>query len=180
MVRHSLKAADRVFYAVHDIQKNVETFRPDAEFMPRPIDMNMFTFKTNHDEPLGAFTFKKWYEPILPELPVLMSKYGILFTVFDKRIPYVEMPGLMRDHDVYVDQMSFCEQSKIALEAMSSGLAIIGHTHRNDLEGRIKWLSNVNHVKSEGTKNREYIRENHDANLVADKVAEVWEEVACS
>jgi hypothetical protein len=61
---------------------------------------------------------------------------------------------------------------------MSCGLATIDYRHVNNIEERVSELSDISTVKRIGKENRQYILEYHEASKVANRLSEIWKNLA--
>ena len=176
IVRNNLKNARRVLYATPDLEGIVKRIRPDAIYLPTPIKTDVFVMKNRYNDPLRAIHFVVPYEQLPSELGKYLSKNNISLTVKERNTPYDEMPNLLMNFDIFIDQLTIPSLSKTCLEAMSSGLATIDHRHKHQLSERTSFLSNTSNTEKEGRENRKYVIENHEAKKVAALLSEIWKE----
>jgi hypothetical protein len=175
IVRSNLKSANIILYSTKDLAEPISKYRSDARYLPNPIDTNMFQQRTYFNKSLQAVYFKKYYETLPLGLEPLLSKNMIKLNVqVNNAIPYGHMPNFLRRYDILIDRFQIASSSKVCLEAMSSGLAVIDSRHSDDLEDRVAYLSDVNNVKKDGVENRKFIMENHSVEKVAPILADVW------
>lgn len=177
MVRSNIKRAKKVLYATEDMENEVLQIRPDAIYLPTPINTAMFSFRAHLPKKIHALYFRLSYEALPPDLPALLDKNGIDLKIYNKTIPYKDMPKFLMGYDIFIDRFSIASLSKTALEAMSEGLATIDYRDRNALKERVEFLSNSENVRLEGERNREFILQRHDYLKVGKKLLEVYDEL---
>jgi hypothetical protein len=161
IVRGDLRRAKVVLYSTEDLYEYIEPYRKDAVFLPRPIDTEKFKPIANMlHVPLRALYFKKWYEePPIHEFEEMATE-GIRVEVHStSEFSYEQMPAVYNGFDIFIDQHTIKEYTQCCLEAMSCGLKVI--TWKGDL-----WS---------GMDNREFIKENHDVQKVAEKLMAIYE-----
>ncbi|MEM4092652.1 MAG: hypothetical protein QW837_06345 [Conexivisphaerales archaeon] len=174
MVKSNIMNAERVLYATEDMKNDVMRLRPDAIYLPTPVNVDLFGYKELYAVKPKAVYFKLSYEALPSALPSLLKKAGLSLDIFDKVIPYRDMPALLRKYDIYIDRFSIPSLSKTALEAMSVGLATIDYRNRDALEERIEFLSDPGNVRSEGVLNRNFIIKQHDHRLVGERLLDIY------
>lgn len=179
IVKSNLRSARRVLYSTLDLKPLVEKYRSDASYLPVPVDIARFKPSVKvHEGVLKAVYFRKWYEPQPNELFWLMNRYGISVDVVEPNLSYACMPDFLCWYGIYVDRFTIPSLSKTCLEAMSCELATVDFRHKDCLEERVAYLSERKHCSEAGFANRLFVMEEHDAPLVAEKLAEVWRGVA--
>lgn len=175
IVRHCLKKARSVLYATEDLYEYIEPFRPDATWLPTPVDTTTFGFREPSQRPaLHALYFKHPYEELPCALPELLEKSGIRLDIHKKDRPYSEMPVILSHYDIFVDRFSIPSFSKTCLEAMSCGLVTIDYRHLPCLEERIDEILDLEHRIREATSNRSLVVSRHDSKTVARKLIDVY------
>jgi glycosyltransferase involved in cell wall biosynthesis len=174
IVKHNLLKARTVLFSTEDLAPIVNDFRPDAAYLPNPVDTLRFKFKNTFNDPPKALYFKLNYETIPPILPKLLDKHGISLDILDRNIPYNEMPNLLSAYDVFVDRFTIKSLSKTCLESMSVGLATVDYRHVDDFERRVEELSEPENIIKIGKENRNFILKNHDVRLVAERLKKVY------
>ena len=177
IVRHDLRAARRVIYATPDLEDAVRRYRPDATYLPNPVRLDRFTRKREYGSPPRAVYFRLRYEELPPELPATFRRNGIELDVLERNVPYSMMPEVIRKYDIFVDRFTIRSCSKTCLEAMASGLATIDYRHGGRPAERVEELADPSRVREEGERNRELVEREHDAEKVAEKLGDLWEEL---
>ena len=179
IVKHCLKKAKTVLYATEDMNEYIEPFRPDAAWLPTPIDTPTFSFREpSHRSTLRALYFKQGYEEIPHALPELLKKSGIRLDIHGKDWPYSEMPRILSQYDIFVDRFSIPSFSKTCLEAMSCGLTTIDYRHLPCLKDRIDELLDLKHRIREANSNRALVVSRHDSRTVARKLIDVYQRLS--
>lgn len=177
IVKKNLKNATKVLYATPDLEVIIKDWRPDAVYLPTPVDTLRFAFKNHYNERPKALYFKLNYEKCNEEVVKLMKKYGIELEIHEKNVPYSDMPSFLSNYDIFVDRFSIPSFSKTALESMSVGLATIDYRHRGNMEEIVAKLSDPSYCKLVGKSNRNYVVEKHDSRKVALSLKEIYSQM---
>jgi len=169
MVRSNLKHAKAVAYTSEDIAGTALKLRPDAFLIHRPICTNLFKPYGYHEKlNLCAVYFKKPYDQIPTELIEILTDKECTLTIMEgSTIAHKHMAHFLNGFDVFIDQTTNHDLSKLCLEAMSCGLCTITWKDRAHLKERVNELLSPERREMESQKNREYIKENYNAELVA-------------
>jgi len=174
IVKSNLRSAGTVIYSLRDIEETVLKYRKDAVFVHRPVRTDLFTLKKMYNDPPKAVYFRKSYDNPPRILFEMLKKRGIEVTIPERFIPHNELPSFLSGFDILIDQTAYPIKSKLCLEAMSCGLAVITCSHLPLLTERIDMLKDVSYIKKEGQANRNFVLRHHDARTVAQKIAEIW------
>lgn len=173
MVRSNVKNAKCVLYANPDSPQHLK-YRPDAEYLPIPVNTDSFPPKTTYNNPPKALYMPKKTDAYNPEFTEICTKTGIELSILPRTFSYEEMPKILQGFDIIVDTFAIAGNSTLGLEGMSSGLAAVDFRHWGNLQERMEYLADVDHVKQDGKRNREFVVQNHDVRVVAKKLAEKW------
>jgi glycosyltransferase involved in cell wall biosynthesis len=150
IIELALKHAAHVYYATPDLWERIKALRPDAEFLPNPIDIELF--KPAPLEPAGPDVFiacslnaNKGVENIYEACQLLVSaRPGIRITAlaggertkaFDDMAqvtlianqPRAKMPAIMARHRVIIGQAHNGAIGMTELEAMACGRPVVSH-----------------------------------------------------
>ncbi|MDG7036582.1 MAG: hypothetical protein JRN32_00965 [Nitrososphaerota archaeon] len=174
MVKSNMMNAKRVLYATEDMKEDVIRLRPDAIYLPTPVNVDVFGPKELYATKPKAVYFRLSYETLPLSVPRLLENAGISLDIFDKVIPYRDMPVLLKRYDVFIDRFSIPSLSKTALEAMSAGLATIDYRNKDAIEERIEFLGDPGNVRSEGELNREFVIKHHDHRVIGERLIEIY------
>jgi hypothetical protein len=186
LVKKNLRNAERVLYATPDLKEAIANYRDDAVYLPTPIDTDKFSPKTDYAEKPKALYFVLPYESVFPfepfgkdysyELSLVQKRFAV--TIAHKHVEYIDMPNYLKNFDVFVDRFSIPSRSKTCLEAMSCGLGVLNPSCSiDDFIEQIETLRSSD-LRKVGEENREFIIQHHAAGLVANKLADIWREVA--
>ncbi len=175
IVKDNLLQARTVLFSTEDLAPIVHSIRPDALYLPNPVDTSKFKLKNSYNEVPKALYFRLKYEEIPPVLPSLLYKYNIKLEILDKNIPYDRMPELLSTYDIFIDRFTIGSFSKTCLESMSVGLATIDFRHLNDLEKRVKEISDPNVIADIGRTNREFIVKHHEVRKIAERLSQIYQ-----
>ena len=174
MVKSNLQRATKVVYATPDLEAKVKAFREDAVYLPTPVKTKHFQMKPHYNDTPRAIYFRLNYEEMPQALPELMGNSGIKLTVQEKNVPYQMIPPVLSYFDIFIDRFTIPSFSKTCLEAMSCGLATIDHRHVNDINRRVKELSEIGAVEKAGSLNRRFVEEKHNVVNVAKQLINLW------
>ena len=179
MIKGNLKSAGKVIVSTADLLPLARRIRPDAEYVPNPIDTVRFSPRSLRNKKLRAIGFDLWYERVPKALVNKLMVAGVAVDIYSRRpFAYSEIHKILQQYDIYIDRMSVLSLSKTCLEAMSCGLVTIDYRHRDDLERRIDTVLDPSKRKSEGMENRDFILESHDSKKVATRLIQLYEEVS--
>ena len=150
VIRTAIKRARHVYYSTPDLKEPLLQIRPDAEFLPNPIDIETFKPQALPEDAADvliacALAENKGVENILaaceqlaaeaPELQVTAVAGGcgtpraealpnVLLLMHQ---PRAKLPGLMARHRVIVGQVYQGAVGMVELEAMACGRPVIAH-----------------------------------------------------
>lgn len=175
IVKGNLKHAAKVAYSTPDLYEYIEPYAPEAEYIPVPVNTEIFTPAKHSSDTVNALWFYKWYETIPQEAINLCSEYNINLTLMGTTVPYSQMPNHLRRFQIYFDRQTIPSRSKTCLEAMSCGLATITYRDNGNMEERLADLSDPKACRREGQVNRRYAEEFHSKELTANKIANLWD-----
>ena len=156
LVTWVLRNAEHVYYATPDIQKNVIPYRPDAEFLPNPIDAEMFRPLTPARDQRDVFiacwlTGIKGAPNILDACRRLAAERpdiritGIASGPYDERFsalpnvtllarqPRAKLPDIIARHGVVIGQSHLGIAGMLELEAMACGRPVVTSFAYNDV-----------------------------------------------
>jgi glycosyltransferase involved in cell wall biosynthesis len=148
LLRRYLGRASLVLYATPDLREWVLPYRPDASFLPNPIDVDAFAPR---DEPAADLLLGVRLDPIKgaetaivaakqllavrPETRVTVIEQGPLAGLarralgdrarFVAPVPHAELPGILAAHRVALGQFRLGILSQLELEAMACGAQIV-------------------------------------------------------
>ena len=167
MVRGNIRKADKVLVATPDLLDEVRDFNETTEYLPNPIDIDMFAprEKSPRSTKRAAYFVKPFETPPIEIIDQLREEGYEVVVHKGRRYPWDAMPTILNTFDLLIDQQTFSALSKTALEAMSCGLKIVPH----------KGISQSNWLM-DGKSNREFILMHHDARVVVDRLMEIYEE----
>ena len=175
VVKYALKHADKVLYATPDLETKVKKYRPDAIYLPTPVDVDRFTIKTVYNIKPKALYFKQWYESIKDfSWQIGMIKRRFDLTIQERNIDYSVMPDFLKSFDIFIDRFSIPSFSKTCLEAMSCGLATIDYRHYNSLNSLRDRLEELKDIQVIGWENRLFVENNHNAKKIALVLANIY------
>lgn len=153
----SLRRARRVYFSTPDLAEHVIRVRPEAHFLPNPVDTEAFS---SNDPPAVSHKGLKVLiisrlEPIKGVAEVFSAvkmlqgeglEEPLEFSCFDwgedaakyrkecghlvrfqPRVAYERMPEILAQHDIVVGQLKLGILSMAELEAMAAGKPVIGH-----------------------------------------------------
>jgi glycosyltransferase involved in cell wall biosynthesis len=154
LVVRALQRAGRVFYSTPDLCEHIVPVRPDAVFIPNPIDTDHFRpgaksiGRGSLDRPrvlfISALSRIKGVESAFQVIEGLQTRApGIEIAVFGfgdrldayrnwpgltvlPHEPYADMPAIIRGFDVVVGQLRLGILSMSELEAMACGVPVVG------------------------------------------------------
>jgi len=163
MIRGNLKAARKVIVSTPDLLPLAKQLRDDAEYLPNPIDVDRFSPMNHENGKPKAIGFNLWYDKVPDSIVEGLRKNGFDVDILTGRpFKYAEMHEVLKKYDVYIDRQTVFSLSKACLESMSCGLATIDYRHRINIEERIADLADRKKLKTEQTRNRQFILETHD------------------
>jgi len=176
MVKYSLRKAKKVLYSTPDLDWHIWPFRKDAEYLPNPIDLEMFKPSSGPSPPRALYR-ELWYEEMPKELPKMLEEVGIELDVIRGR-PYrwEDMPKVFSRYGIFIDRFTIRSFSKTCLEAMACGLATIDFRHKDWLWDRVKFLSKEENRRRIGGWNRAWIESNHDVRRVVDTLLRIYDD----
>jgi hypothetical protein len=177
IVRSNVKRAKYVLYANRDSPDHLQ-LRPDAEYLPIPVNTDFFPLKTAYNNPPRALYMPKKTDAYNTKFTEICKKVGVSLSILERKHSYNEMPKLLQEFDILVDTFKIAGNSTLGIEAMSSGLGIVDYRHWSNLQERMEKLSDIEQVKQDGKRNREFVLLNHDAKVVAKKLARIWRSCA--
>lgn len=168
MVRSNLNAAKTVAYTSEDTAEIALKHRPDAFLIHRPIRTEIYKPYGIHEHlTLCAVYFQKSYDKLPEEISQLLIEKDASLTVVQGGIPHSEIPEFLSRFDVFIDQTTNRDLSKLCLEAMSCGLCVITWKDRGRLRERVNELLSPERREMESQQNREYVMKNYDASHIA-------------
>lgn len=150
LTRRALKGSQRVFYSTPDLMPHATRVRPDAVFIPNPINVELFRpAKTSNGRDVRILVISRFDAVKGPETAVAMIRelkhrnHGIQVDAFDwgvmksefvdgglnliPRVPYGEMPALLGRYDIVVGQFKLGIVSMSELEAMACGKPVVAY-----------------------------------------------------
>jgi glycosyltransferase involved in cell wall biosynthesis len=145
-----LASAGAVLYSTVDLADEARSFRPDAQFLPNPIDTDRFApgspasrdvlVAVRLDQSKGATEVMRALDLVLarrPETTATVVAFGAQAepltrhlgpqVVVVPRIGHDAMPQLMWDHRVSIGQLSMGAVGVTELEAMACGVPVVAH-----------------------------------------------------
>ena len=156
LVIQSLKRAQAVFFVTPDLAPLAHSIRPDAIFLPDPVNIDRFrpTVESNN-RPLkvliiSAISQVKNIRVAFEAVHQLLNRYpevrvtainhgpnrqfyhGTPGVVFTRPVPYGVMPDLINAHDVVVGQFGIGSLGMAELESMACGKPVICHSAYGD------------------------------------------------
>jgi glycosyltransferase involved in cell wall biosynthesis len=145
-----LASAAAVLYSTVDLGDDARSFRPDAKFLPSPIDTDHFVpgppasrdvlVAMRLDSTKGATAIMQALDLVLARRPettatviafgaqaaTLTSRLGPRVSVIP-RVGHDEMPRLIQDHRVAIGQLSTGALDVTELETMACGVPVVAH-----------------------------------------------------
>lgn len=180
VIKSNLRKARKVIVSTSDILSRASEFNDSAEYLPNPIDTEIFkprTKKRAEGKPRALY-LEKWYEKLPPSLEESLEKYGFfLDKVKGKPHAYEDMPKVFSKYDVFIDQLTIDSLSKTCLEAMGCGLSCVTYLDKEHFGDVVERLSDPVVRTAQGRRNRRYILERHDVRKVVDRLTTIYKEV---
>jgi len=178
IVKKNLKAAEKVLVSTPDLLDTAKQYRPDAEYLPNPVNTEAFRPMVKREgQLLKAIYIEKSYEAVPTTLLDALTHYGFTVEKIGKGMySYHEMPHVLNRYDLFIDRFTINSLSKSGLEAMSCGLPTITFRDKHNLKDAVERYLDPEARKRAGEANREYILKNHDARMVVDRLLEVYKE----
>ncbi|MFN0096850.1 MAG: glycosyltransferase family 4 protein [Dehalococcoidia bacterium] len=154
LVERALAGALRVYYATPDLAPYVTSRRPDAEFLPNPVDSEAFAPTTPATEASGVYIccsltdIKGWRRlyracaqlaKVRPDIQVTALDYGDHVQAFAK-LPNVrllpfqrrdQLPALINQHAIVVGQAFLGALGMAELEAMACARPVVAWYRNN-------------------------------------------------
>jgi len=178
IIEGNLKYANSVIVSTPEMLKLAKIVRPDAEYLPNPIDTTRFCPKVKQNSQLKAIGFNSWYERVPKYLIELMEKNGIKVDIHDRRpFSYLELHKNLKEYDIYIDRIftkGVSSHSKTCLEAMACGLVTIDYRHKDHVNERVIELLDEDERRKESKNNRQFIIDNHDRKKVIKKLLNIY------
>ena len=175
VVKHALKHANKVLFATPDLEEKVKGYRPDAVYLPTPIDVDRYSVKTVYNNKPKALYFKQWYES--PDWQLSLIEKSFDLTIQERTIDYSVMPEFLKGFDVFVDRFSIPSFSKTCLEAMACGLATVDYRYYKSLDALCDRLAELSNIESIGLQSRSFVDNNHNAKKIALVLTEIYREL---
>lgn len=146
----ALQAAEKIFYSTPDLMAHVARIRPDAIFLPNPINMTNFQpaepnnpaprvlFISRLDEVKGtdvAFAAIQQIKRKRPEVQIdVFAMGGQIANYRDRsdvnfipKVAYGDMPALLNLYDIILGQFKLGIVSMSELEAMACGKPVVSY-----------------------------------------------------
>jgi glycosyltransferase involved in cell wall biosynthesis len=149
LVRYSLKRADLVMFSTPDLYPHIARIRPDATFLPNPIDTRGFA--DNQAETLGgvrvlinlalnpskapqiAFEAAREIKRRCPDVEICAIASGPLYSSFQRYrgvrfldpVPHAEMAQLINSYDVVLGQFLIGSLGMSELESMACAKPVV-------------------------------------------------------
>jgi hypothetical protein len=170
MVKSNLKAATAVAYTSEDTAEATLQYRPDAFLIHRPVQTNRYKPISKDAAGFRAVYFKKPYDTLPKDLQAALIECECTLAIIDGGVPHEQMPLFLNQFDVFIDQTTNPDLSKLCLEAMSCGLCTVTWKDRPHIKERVKELLSVERREMESQKNRQFIVDVYDASKVSAEV----------
>jgi glycosyltransferase involved in cell wall biosynthesis len=150
-VIQSLKRARAVFFSTPDLASSVRSIRPDAIFLPNPINIDRFWPAVEpKNQPLkiligSAFHRVKKVNVAFEAVQQLLTQrpevkvtaidqgpdrkryYGKAGVTFTAPVPYEQMPVLINTHDIVVGQFGIGSLGMMELESLACGKPVVAY-----------------------------------------------------
>jgi len=156
----SLQQASRVFYSTPDLREHVTSVRPDAIWLPNPIDTERFRpveprdgrprvlFISALSRIKGvdlAFQVIAMLQKRSPDLEISVMGFGDQLQSYARwpgisilpRVSYADMPALIQNYDIVVGQLRLGILSMSEMEAMACGKPIVGQYRYPEVYGEV-------------------------------------------
>ncbi len=152
----SLRRAHLVFFVTPDLAPIVRPIRPDAVFLPNPVNTDRFRpcYGTAKHPPrilIGSnLSLIKRVDIAFEAIQILLARhpevqvtaidqgperqryYGISGVTFVPPVPYEEMPALIQAHDVVIGQFGLGILSMVEMESMACGKPVVCYFNYGD------------------------------------------------
>ena len=149
LVLHSLKRASGVFISTPDLYSHVSSVRPDAVFIPNPIDTRLFAPASNGDQanvrvlinqalkvskaPEVAFRAAQQIKHVFNNVEIYAFAYGPeleRFRQYDEvrfidPVPHSRMAELINSFDIVLGQFAIGSLGVSELESMACGKPVV-------------------------------------------------------
>jgi glycosyltransferase involved in cell wall biosynthesis len=217
IVRHNLRKCDKILVSTPDVLGLAKKFREDAEYLPNPVDTEIFYPKpiTEHGgkkrvliasdsnwKVKGTDVAIRALGKIRDDIEVSIIRYGVDFertlalayslglhvSVLPK-VPHEKLNQYYWNADVVIDRFTLGSLGVVSLEAIACGrpaIAYVSSEYPEYKEFPLKDLEDeeaiADAIKNSSLKlwqeEHAYLINNHDCNLLVEKLMKVYEEIS--
>jgi len=199
IVKYIIKNADRVLLSSLDVLEKLKAIRDDVIYIPIPIDVSSFIEKPfrNHNKIIVFHPYNslvRGTDKVVDSFKLLDLAYPkkFEFLFLEKHILHEEMQTYYHKADIVVTDLGVGALSTCSLEAMACGRPVIQYI-KDGIYSEQPPVLNVDDsylslferlveiTKSEiikyGKLGRRYIKQFHNAEVIAKQVGQIYEEV---
>jgi glycosyltransferase involved in cell wall biosynthesis len=192
MIKHNLQKAKKVLVSTPDILNTAKKYNETAEYIPNPINTDLFKPKQNSrmDGSELVFIYANVYNEETKGTETFLKKFNKIkkdnWTLkFIQNIPHESMPSIYYSGDVVVGEFKLGILQNVQLEGMACGKPVISNINKNwykeempaiDLES-MSDLDDENIRKYYGKKGRKYVVNNHERSKIVDRIIPFYEEL---